>query len=581
VRLEELQSSHCALTDALCGLRICHMKPARHQEAPADVLASAAPNAAKSHVGPAYHGRGESQLQATEQERDVGRQEPKGDNDRRQLCAPPEASSPYPSAGSELSQPERYRGMTPPSPPALWSQPPPPLAAREDDVSVGRKGSGATGAVAREMHRGAPPAMTEARTRGPGSSSPAVGGPAMVRAASMPTGLCRDPRSGGPGSGAARVVAAAHAKGFLLADLENFSEAEWEQFGATPSERSAVIGALKERRQRLEGSRCGVSKDYDRRSSAEGVGLPSSCVSDHLHDNLVSPDAAGLHGHARDRDLQEGLPCGIGHSKRHLGSRNHVFGGTAVGDGVGAHGHNRDDGPEGGGLPRGVGHGKRHHFREDHIRGGVGEGDPPGAHGHAKDDDLENGLERGIGHGRLHIVTPDHIKGGGTVPDDEVAERQGGRRHIGVADHLWGTTGDGRHETHGHTREDFGQGGMPCGIGSGKHHIAVKDHIEGGVAVADRPGSHGHSKDEDFEGGLQRAIGHGRRHLASGLDALALTGGLAAPAPPATVGRAVAWAFSGAAAPFDAVPAVAVPAGLPSRYSSPGEMGKASRPLGF
>merc|ERR1719436_1926110 len=128
----------------------------------------------------------------------------------------------------------------------------------------------------------------------------------------------------------------------------------------------------------------------------------------------------------------------------------------------------------------------------------------------------------------------------------ELVPERSGRRYISVTDHVYGGTATNDPPgSHGHIRDAALQGGMPRAIGHGKHHINVRDHIEGGSALDERPGSHGHSKDDDFEGGLQRAIGHGRRHLAGGLEAFGAT------APPAPGGRC--WAHptlgSGASTP--------------------------------
>merc|ERR1711957_872237 len=97
------------------------------------------------------------------------------------------------------------------------------------------------------------------------------------------------------------------------------------------------------------------------------------------------------------------------------------------------------------------------------------------------------------------------------------------------------------------------------GIGHGKHHIPVVDHIHGGSAVLDIAGSHGHSRDDDFEEGLQRGIGRGRRHLASGMDAVTS-------AMPPMPTKVAAGAMS--PVPFDGSPGVSpgIAAGMPSRY---------------
>lgn len=231
-------------------------------------------------------------------------------------------------------------------------------------------------------------------------------------------------------------------------------------------------------------------------------------------------------------------------------------------------------------LPFVGGPGKMHFWVPDHIRGGVGESDPPGSHGHAKDLDYQDGLERGIGQGRRHLDAPGHLWGGVCVEaEDEQEKSRSRRRYIAAADHIYGgTAADDPPGSHGHVKDAALHEHIPRHIGHGKHHIPVQDHIVAGSAVVEKPGLHGHNRDDDFEEGIQRGIGHGRRHLESGLEAylrcvrgrgrLEAAGGLATPPKTSAPPRS-------ASAPGAKVPGTfaAPPAGLPSRFGAWGGAG--------
>lgn len=153
----------------------------------------------------------------------------------------------------------------------------------------------------------------------------------------------------------------------------------------------------------------------------------------------------------------------------------------------------------------------------------------------------------------------------GTCEDD--GKHPQGRRYFEVIDHVSaGMSFDDPPGSHGHNKDDMFQDGLPRGIGRGKHHIDMKEHLLGACPVKDsEPGLHGHSRDDDFEGGLERGIGHGKRHVESGLEVFIAE---AAKSPPPV---------RPAAAPWMEEPSTS-PAGLPSRYCAMPNPGELPRP---
>lgn len=259
------------------------------------------------------------------------------------------------------------------------------------------------------------------------------------------------------GVGALQVVTAAHSKGFALSDLESFGDDDWAALGATSSERQSILAALESRRTTMTGNA-------------------------HEGDSVQVVPAAGWTRKtgASCRSLSVGAL-----ETKPTCAMDHILYGTAIGDGVGAHGHSRPDDIQGG-LARYVGHGKQHFNIKDHIYNGIAVEEDPGLHGHAKDSDVERGLLRGIGHGRHHIETVDHIYGG--TPLDLRTGRESGQENI-LGGNWKQNTGDNR------------------------RYIGGIDHIKGGAAADNIPGAHGHLKDDALQGGLSRGIGHGKKHI--------------------------------------------------------------------
>lgn len=422
---------------------------------------------------------------------------------------------------------------------------------------------------------------------------------------------------GGGGSGlgtldssAMRVVAAAHAKGLLLSDLETLPDQDWVELGATPAMRHIILQAIREWRQRLNVPAVGADRNGDaaNRIGSNPAGQRAKPFQGGVDSPWYVPSAAEDPPYQRKTGILNGDAPGskplVPPEEDGLNGprpmRDHIVGGTAAGDGAGAHGHARAND-----FDRIVGHAKAHHPPpRDQIVAGVGMGDEVGAGGHIKDMCFQDGLERGIGHGRHHLYAKDHIYAG--VADDDSAGKYGhqkdtifvgglqrgighGRRHIEVVDHVFGgATVDDVPGSHGQLRDDHFQGGLQHGIGHGRHHFQVVDHIRGGTAVEDPAGAHGHSKDDDFQDGIQRGIGHGRRHLASGFDAVLNTlegGGAAARARQLSPSKQIAAAVAAAAPPpqlgspdkdsSQQSPGGASdpgaserPAGLPSRYAT-------------
>jgi len=373
---------------------------------------------------------------------------------------------------------------------------------------------------------------------------------------------------------------------------------------------------------------------------------PKLAVRDHIQGGSALGDAPGMHGHIKDADFQGGLERGMGHGRRYIGATDHFEGhGTAVGDGPGAHGNPKD-------LGRPLGKGHRHIFVDDHIQGGVGDDDseikvgqhgwlgagkkhfegkdqfighvaldqtpsnrrhyvgardhwklgtgvdtPPEnevQHGHARETSFENGLERYIGHGKRHRPDwipldrvfagpyeeaapsherpstggPDHIRPGSgsmTCWEEDVSEP--GKRHFGVIDHIQGgTSGDDPAGSHGQSKDDMFQDGLPRGIGHGKHRIAMKDHLRGPLASAkETPGAHGHCRDNDFQDGIERFVGHGKRHISSGMDVLLAE----AEQLPQRPKSSPAWTAEKSDMPT---------AGMPSRYCAPPSPARFEKP---
>lgn len=104
---------------------------------------------------------------------------------------------------------------------------------------------------------------------------------------------------------------------------------------------------------------------------------------------------------------------------------------------------------------------------------------------------------------------------------DQLGRGGGGRKDAAahrpcVMDHLQGGMAEGDAPgSHGHAKDMDFVGGLERGIGHGRRsNIGMKDHIFPGTAVGDGPGAHGRSRAQDFQGGLQRGIGHGKYHIA-------------------------------------------------------------------
>jgi len=47
---------------------------------------------------------------------------------------------------------------------------------------------------------------------------------------------------------------------------------------------------------------------------------------------VTEDDAPGSHGHIKDRSFLNGLPRGIGHGKRFIGTKDQLFGANITGD---------------------------------------------------------------------------------------------------------------------------------------------------------------------------------------------------------------------------------------------------------
>lgn len=382
---------------------------------------------------------------------------------------------------------------------------------------------------------------------------------------------------------------------------------------------------------------------------------PKLAIQDHIQGGSAQGDMPGMHGHNKDEDVQDGLPRGMGHGKRHLrGVTDHFVGhGTAVGDGPGAHGNPNDYG-------RALGNRHRHILVESHIESGVGHDDTeaPGSHGwlgegrkhfpgkeqelfqgcvsldktpsnrrhyarardqrehwrlgydvdappdkeirygHAREEGFEGGLERFIGHGKRHrpewqqiehqtfgadlgsddgehgrawqpVGGEDHIMPGcGQTTCWENDQVEQGKRHFGVKDHICaGASADDPAGSHGQSKDDMFQGGLPRGIGHGKQHILVKDHFRGGMApVGDVPGSHGHQRSDFFQDGLERGIGHGKRHITSGLAQYQSEAEMTPAVTYSSAPRSLPQREEGPAA------------GMASRYCAPPNPGRLARP---
>lgn len=458
------------------------------------------------------------------------------------------------------------------------------------------------------------------------------------RASSTPAEAgCRRRPAGGLGtldSNAMRVVAAAHARGLLLSDLETLPEKDWVELGATPAMRHVILQAIREWRQRLNapGGAAGAAEkgvdparragfgpagprtrpfgggadypwyvppvadepyqrrvglaseaDSERLTLEDGANAPRpgphpSVMRDHIVGGTAVGDGPSAHGHYRANDFDRVL----GHAKQHYPPKDHIAAGVATGDEAGAGGHPKDICFEDG-LQRGIGHGRYHAYPIDHIHGGTAEDDSVGPHGHKKDTCFQDGLERGIGHGRYHLYAKDHIYAG--MAEDDSAGKHGhnkdtvfqgglqrgighGRRHIDVLDHVrGGCTVDDAPGTHGQVKDDHYQGGLQRGIGHGRHHFQVVDHIQGGTAEEDPVGAHGHARDDDFQGGLQRGIGHGRRHLHSGLEGVLKNLDGASVSTPEKADKESSRS-PGSTSTCDTSDRPERPAGLPSRYAT-------------
>ncbi|CAE8668275.1 unnamed protein product, partial [Polarella glacialis] len=237
---------------------------------------------------------------------------------------------------------------------------------------------------------------------------------------------------------------------------------------------------------------------------------------DHFVGGTAVGDAPGAHGNPKDTSFQGGLPRSIGSGHRHFQVADHIHYG--VGD---------DDRAE---LSPGgfawLGAGRKHFPEKDHILGGsstekaqavarkhyVGARDhwqdgsgvdtPPGRHGHARDDAFEVGLARYIGHGKMRVANPfahkDNLWAGVGEEIDSEANENLFRPPVGGKDQI----------RFGPTLEDDR-------ADTGRRHFGVLDHMSAGASYDDAPGSHGQSKDDMFQGGLPRGMGHGKHHFAT------------------------------------------------------------------
>eukprot|EP00747_Dinoflagellata_sp_TGD_P025025 gnl/TRDRNA2_/TRDRNA2_130956_c2_seq1.p1 gnl/TRDRNA2_/TRDRNA2_130956_c2~~gnl/TRDRNA2_/TRDRNA2_130956_c2_seq1.p1 ORF type:complete len:621 (+),score=113.52 gnl/TRDRNA2_/TRDRNA2_130956_c2_seq1:43-1863(+) len=525
-RLEDLRGSHDSLVHALYALRSCHEK-AQALTGVAAVRAAALA-AAESLPKPPDREQSLGKVAADNQEQALGdgKISSAGSSLRigmgfsHERAVPKALSQPPPPLTENFPvAPPRLAGARDPGAATAAATAVAALAGREAAASVGSwerertvgdgdvhrsrsdcRGPTTAGAMARadsapagaasrrhEMHM-LPPGQGQSTTAAPiapslsagtataASSAATLAGRPSVASSSPSMGVtgARVPPAspGGFDGGTMRVVALAHERGLTLGDLEKFNDREWNQLGATTSERRTILGMLEERRRQLRGESLGGSGSQAFPSRQQSAPVTRQ-------DGMPAGQSSAYGG--RSQNCKDGMEASLTHA---------------------SHGRRL------GGAPR------------DHIRGATAVNDCPGAHGHPKDCDFQNGLPRYIGHGRQHFALKDNIESGmqTTAEAADLSRSLGhGRHHVAVKDHLgMGLTDveEIKLGLHGHSKESAFQDGIERGIGHGRRYVGTTDHVYGGTAADDLPGAHGHLKDEDYQNGMPRGIGHGKHHIA-------------------------------------------------------------------